>query len=150
MRQKQQENEDLFFMKQALIQAKAAADKGEVPIGAVVVCQGKVIARAHNLTQTLNDVTAHAEMQVITAAENTIDGKYLPNCTLYVTLEPCVMCAAAMAWAHVGKLVFGAQDDKCGYQRLSQRILHPKTEIKQGVLQEECSELIKQFFEDKR
>jgi tRNA(adenine34) deaminase len=141
---------DDFFMKQALNEAKKAEAKGEVPIGAVVVCKGQIIARAHNLTETLNDVTAHAEMQAITAAANTLGGKYLTQCTLYVTVEPCVMCAGAIAWSQMGRLVFGASDEKRGYRRYAPDALHPKTEVVSGILEEECASLMKDFFKGKR
>ena len=119
--------DDNFYMKQALMEAEKAAARGEVPVGAVVVCRDRIIARTHNLTEILNDVTAHAEMQAITAAANALGGKYLTDCTLYVTVEPCVMCAGAIAWAQTGRLVFGAEDEKRGYQRLAPQALHPKT-----------------------
>ena len=135
--------DDTYFMKQALIEAGKAAERGEVPVGAV-------IARAHNLTETLNDVTAHAEMQVITAAANVLGGKYLNECTLYVTVEPCVMCAGAIAWAQTGKLVFGAEDDKRGYQRYAAQALHPKTVVVKGILADECAALMKEFFASRR
>lgn len=137
-------------MKQALQEAKRAFEKGEVPVGAVVVCQDRIIARSHNLTETLNDVTAHAEMQAITAAANYLGGKYLVNCTLYVTVEPCVMCAGAIAWAQMGRLVFGATDDKRGFQRYAPNALHPKTSVLQGVLEEECAALMRYFFKRRR
>ena len=143
-------NEDIQYMKQALLEAEKAAKRGEIPVGAVVVCQGRVIARAHNLTETLTDVTAHAEMQAITAAANYLGGKYLTNCTLYVTVEPCVMCSGAIAWSQLGRLVFGAADEKRGYQRYAPQALHPKTIVEQGVLAEECGQLMKDFFKKKR
>ena len=129
--------DDNYFMNQALAEAKLAFDKDEVPIGAVVVCNKRIIARAHNLTETLNDVTAHAEMQAITAAANVLGGKYLDECTLYVTIEPCPMCAGALGWAQMQRIVFGADDKKKGYSLFSTSVLHPKTEITQGVLVEE-------------
>ncbi len=141
---------DTYFMKQALIEAQKAADRGEIPVGAVVVCKERIIARAHNLTEALNDVTAHAEMQAITAAANVLGGKYLNDCTLYVTVEPCVMCAGAIAWAQTGKLVFGAEDEKRGYQRYAANALHPKTEVVKGVLAEKCATLMKEFFVARR
>jgi tRNA(adenine34) deaminase len=141
---------DEYFMKKAFSEAIQAFEKGEIPIGAVVVANGKIIARAHNLTETLNDVTAHAEMQAITAAANFLGGKYLNDCTLYVTLEPCVMCAGALAWAQIGKIVFGASDEKRGFKKFAPQSLHPKTEIYGGVLGIECSELIQEFFKNKR
>lgn len=142
--------DDTYFMKQALQEADNAAAKGEVPVGAVIVCKGRIIARAFNLTETLTDVTAHAEMQAITAAANILGGKYLNDCTLYVTVEPCVMCAGAIAWAQMGKLVFGAEDEKRGYQRYAPDALHPKTEVVKGLLAEECGERMKTFFRSKR
>lgn len=137
-------------MQQALQEARKAAEAGEVPVGAVVVCRDRIIARAHNLTETLNDVTAHAEMQAITAAANALGGKYLTDCTLYVTVEPCVMCAGAIAWAQMGKLVFGAVDEKRGYRRYAPQALHPKTEVVTGVKAEECAQLMKDFFKKRR
>ena len=142
--------DDTYFMKQALVEARKAGERGEVPIGAVVVCKGRIIARAHNLTETLNDVTAHAEMQAITAAANVLGGKYLNECTLYVTVEPCVMCAGAIAWAHTAKLVFGTEDEKRGYQKYAAQALHPKTVVVKGVLTDECAGLMKDFFLSKR
>ena len=142
--------DDNYFMNQALAEAKLAFEKDEVPIGAVVVCNNRIIARAHNLTETLNDVTAHAEMQAITAAANVLGGKYLDECTLYVTIEPCPMCAGALGWAQMQRIVFGADDKKKGYSLFSTSVLHPKTEITPGVLAEECSVLMKAFFEKRR
>lgn len=142
--------DDSYYMKQALFEAQKAADRGEVPVGAVVVCKGRIIARAHNLTETLNDVTAHAEMQAITAAASTLGGKYLNECTLYVTVEPCVMCVGAIAWAQTGRLVFGAEDEKRGYQRYAPLALHPKTEVVKGVLADESAALMKSFFAARR
>lgn len=142
--------DDTYFMKQALSEAKQAFEKDEVPIGAVVVCNNRIIARAHNLTETLNDVTAHAEMQAITAAANVLGGKYLDECTLYVTIEPCPMCAGALGWAQLQRIVYGAADPKRGYTKFSTKVLHPKTEVNNGVLAEECGELMKVFFEKKR
>ena len=126
--------DDNYFMKQALLEAEKAFELGEVPVGAVVVCKERIIARSHNLTETLTDVTAHAEMQAITAAASAIGGKYLSDCTLYVTVEPCVMCAGAIAWAQMGALVFGAEDEKRGYQRYAPQALHPKTVVRKGVM----------------
>lgn len=134
------------YMRQALQEAQAAATQGEVPIGAVVVAGGRVIARAHNLTETLGDVTAHAEMQALTAAASALSGKYLDRCTLYVTVEPCPMCAAALRWAQLGTLVYGAPDPKRGYTTLGPRLLHPKTEIIRDILSEECATLMRTFF----
>jgi len=142
--------DDAYFMRKAFAEAVIAFDAGEIPVGAVVVSNGKIIARAHNLTETLNDVTAHAEMQAITAAANFLGGKYLNDCTLYVTLEPCVMCAGALGWSHIGKIVFGAADEKRGFYRFAPRALHPKTEITGGVLEIECAELMQEFFKQKR
>ncbi len=144
------EMDDTYYMKMALQEAEKAGERGEVPVGAVVVCKGRIIARAHNLTETLTDVTAHAEMQAITAAASTLGGKYLNECTLYVTVEPCVMCAGAIAWAQTGRLVFGAADEKRGYQRYAPQALHPKTEVVQGVMADECAALMKHFFAARR
>jgi tRNA(adenine34) deaminase len=141
---------DEFFMKEALKEAKKAFEKDEIPVGAVIVCNNKVIARAHNLTEQLNDVTAHAEMQAYTSAANYMGGKYLNDCTLYVTLEPCCMCAGAAYWTQIGTIVFGAKDLKRGYTLISKKILHPKTSIKTGVMEHECSRLISDFFVQKR
>jgi len=140
---------DEYFMKKALQEAEMAFEKGEIPVGAIVVIDNKVIARSHNLTELLNDVTAHAEMQSITAAANFIGGKYLKNCTLYVTLEPCQMCAGALYWSQISKIVFGARDEQRGYSSLGTQ-LHPKTQVIQGVLAEECGVLMKRFFAEKR
>ena len=137
-------------MKVALNEAKVAGVKGEVPIGAVIVCGGQVIARAHNLTETLNDVTAHAEMQAITMAADYLGGKYLTNCTLYVTVEPCVMCAGALGWSQISRVVFGASDPKRGFMAFAPNALHPKTEVVSGVLESECGELVSSFFKSKR
>ncbi len=144
-----QEN-NLHFMQQALQQARMAGEKDEVPIGAIVVCRDQIIARAHNLTETLTDVTAHAEMQAITAAASYLGGKYLDQCTLYVTVEPCPMCAAALAWSQLGRLVYGASDPKRGYTRFTPSLLHPKTQVVSGVLAEECGEIVTEFFRNKR
>ena len=137
-------------MKKAFSEALLAYEKGEVPVGAVVVSNQKIIARAHNLTETLNDVTAHAEMQAITAAANLLGGKYLNDCTLYVTLEPCVMCAGALEWSQMGKVVYGAADEKRGFRKFASKALHPKTEVLGGVWETECTELIQDFFQQKR
>jgi tRNA(adenine34) deaminase len=142
--------DDAYFMKQALIEADKAVAKGEVPVGAIIVCKGRIIARAYNLTETLNDVTAHAEMQAITAACNVLGGKYLNDCALYVSVEPCVMCAGAIAWAQTGRLIFGASDEKRGYRRYAPQALHPKTEVVSGIMADECSRKIKEFFLSKR
>ena len=141
---------DAFFMKEALRQAAEAAQKDEVPVGAVVVCQNRIIARAHNLTETLQDPTAHAEMQAITAAAHALGGKYLTDCILYVTLEPCPMCAAALRWARLKTLVYGASDPKRGYTIVSDELLHPKTEVIKGVLDKEAAALLQAFFQKKR
>jgi len=143
-------NPDDYFMKQALQEARQAANCDEVPVGAVIVCQGRIIARGHNLTETLNDVTAHAEMQAITAAAGFLGGKYLTDCTLYVTVEPCVMCAGALGWSQISRIVYGAGDEKRGYYRFAPNALHPKTEVVKGILEEECSRLMKEFFKAKR
>ena len=141
---------DAFYMRMALQEANAAAQDGEIPIGAVVVCGGRVVARAHNMTERLTDVTAHAEMQAITAAAAALGGKYLPDCTLYVTVEPCVMCAGALGWAQIGRIVFGAYDEKRGYQRYAPQALHPKTKVEGGILETECAALMKAFFTERR
>jgi tRNA(adenine34) deaminase len=138
------------FMKEALKEARAAFSKDEIPIGAIIVCQGKIIARAHNLTETLNDVTAHAEMQAITAAANHIGGKYLNECIMYVTVEPCIMCGAASYWSQLGVLVYGTPDEKMGYASLKENILHPKTKVLSGILEDECRQLMQAFFNTKR
>lgn len=143
-------NPDVYFMKQAIVEAQKAGERDEVPIGSVIVCQGRIIARGHNLTETLTDVTAHAEMQAITAAAQFLGGKYLTDCTLYVTLEPCVMCAGALGWAQINRIVYGATDEKRGFMRFAPTALHPKTEVVSGVLEEECSKLVKDFFIRKR
>lgn len=141
---------DIYYMKQALLEAQRAAERGEVPVGAVVVCKDRIIARAHNLTEALIDVTAHAEMQAITAAASFLGGKYLNECSLYVTVEPCIMCAGAIGWSQLGRLVFGAEDEKRGYQQFAPKALHPKTEVIKGVLAEESAALMKKFFSAKR
>jgi len=140
---------DTYFMKQALQEAQLAFDKNEVPIGAVIVIDNQIIARAHNLTETLNDVTAHAEMQAFTSAANFLGGKYLKNCTLYVTLEPCQMCAGASYWTQISKIVYGASEEKRGFLAM-RTSLHPKTKVSGGVLEEACSVLLKRFFIEKR
>ncbi len=141
---------DEHFMREALKEAQKAFDTGEVPVGAVVVCNGHIVARAHNLTERLNDVTAHAEMQAITSAANAIGGKYLPDCVLYVTLEPCVMCAGALAWAQIGSVVYGANDEKKGFTLIDEKLLHPKTTLRKGLMADESRELLQQFFKSKR
>lgn len=139
-----------YFMRMAYQQAQIAFDKDEVPVGAVVVFKERVIAKAHNLTETLNDVTAHAEMQAITAAANTLGGKYLKGCTLYVTLEPCVMCAGGLAWSQIDQIVYGAHDEKRGFSQVNQTILHPRTQVTAGIMETECSQILKDFFDKKR
>ena len=141
---------DERYMKMALEEAQAALAQDEIPVGAVVVANGQVIGRGHNLTETLHDVTAHAEMQAITAAAETLGGKYLTECALYVTVEPCVMCAGAIGWSQLGRLVYGASDEKRGFQRFAPEALHPKTEVVRGVLEGECAQLMKDFFKKKR
>ncbi|MBS9774775.1 MAG: nucleoside deaminase [Tenacibaculum sp.] len=141
--------DDVYFMKKALQQAEVAFEKGEVPVGAIIVFKNKIIAKAYNLTETLNDVTAHAEMQAYTSASDFLGGKYLKECTLYVTLEPCQMCAGASYWAQIGKIVYGASEPKLGFSVLKTK-LHPKTEVISGVLENECGELLKKFFSEKR
>ncbi len=145
-----QQEQDIRFMKMALDEAKAAAAEGEIPVGAIVVCKGMVIARAHNLTETLTDVTAHAEMQAITAAASYLGGKYLDQCTLYVTLEPCVMCAGAIGWSQLGRLVYGAGDPKRGYSVFAPGALHPKTAVASSILADECGGIVQEFFRAKR
>lgn len=142
---------DIRFMRLALEEARRAYDEDEIPIGALVTCKGQIVARAHNLTETLNDVTAHAEMQAITAAANTLGGKYLPDCTLYVTVEPCIMCAGAIGWSQIRRIVFGASDEKRGYHVIAGKSpFHPKAQIVSGVLAEEAATLRQQFFRNKR
>ncbi|MBP1630577.1 MAG: tRNA-specific adenosine deaminase [Bacteroidetes bacterium] len=142
--------DDNYYMQEALKEAKLAYDMDEVPIGAVIVCRDRIIARAHNLTERLNDVTAHAEMQAFTAAANAIGGKYLNDCTLYVTMEPCVMCAGASYWAQIGKIVYGAKDERRGVSSKGIYVYHPKTIVVSGLLEKECSDLVKDFFKKKR
>jgi tRNA(adenine34) deaminase len=144
------QNKKVLYMKAAFAEAKKALDKQEVPVGAVVVCNDIIIARAHNLTETLNDPTAHAEMQAITAAANWLGGKYLTDCTLYVTLEPCSMCAAAMGWSQLAVLIYGASDEKKGFTTISGSLLHPKTKVESGILEEECREILRKFFKSRR
>jgi tRNA(adenine34) deaminase len=141
---------DEQYMKQALQEAHKAFSEGEVPIGAIIVCRGQVIARGHNLTERLHDVTAHAEMQAITAATEYLGGKYLTDCTLYVTVEPCIMCAGALGWSQIPRIVYGAGDDKRGFLRFAPQALHPRCEVVSGVLEEECATLMKSFFQKKR
>ncbi|KIP56646.1 nucleoside deaminase [Prevotella pectinovora] len=144
------ENQDEQFMRKALVEAQAAFDEGEIPVGAIVVCRGRIISRAHNLTETLTDVTAHAEMQAITAAANALGGKYLTDCTLYVTVEPCPMCAGAIGWAQIPRIAYGAPDEKRGYRRFAPDVLHPKATAIGGVLEEECRTLMQEFFKKRR
>ena len=146
----EEKNKDEMYMRKALAEAQQAFDEGEIPIGAVVVCKDQVIARAHNLTETLIDPTAHAEMQAITMAANALGGKYLTDCTLYVTVEPCPMCAGAIGWAQVPRIVYGAPDPKRGYREYAPRGMHPKSECKGGILEEECRQLMQEFFKSKR
>lgn len=141
---------DEYFMKQALMEAIKAYESDEIPVGAIVVCNNRIIARSHNLTERLNDVTAHAEMQAITAATNFLGGKYLIDCTLYVTLEPCNMCAGALAWSQISRIVYGAKDEKRGYSRFSPNPLHPRTKVLSGIMETESSNLIRDFFAHKR
>lgn len=141
---------DERYMKMALEEARVAFAQDEIPVGAVVVAHGQVVGKGHNLTETLHDVTAHAEMQAITAAAETLGGKYLTGCTLYVTVEPCVMCAGAIGWSQLGRLVYGATDEKRGFKKFAPEALHPKTEVLSGVLEDECVQLMKDFFKKKR
>jgi tRNA(adenine34) deaminase len=141
---------DAYFMRQALNEAQKAYDAGEVPVGAVIVCDGRIIARGFNQTERLSDVTAHAEIIALTAATEYLGSKYLDECDLYVTLEPCPMCAGALAWAQLKRLVFAASDDKRGFMRFGKEMLHPKTKVELGIMQDECSEMIKRFFKEKR
>jgi len=145
-----QQESDERFMRMALAEAQKAREAGEIPIGAVVVCKERIISRAHNLTETLCDVTAHAEMQAITAAANTLGGKYLTDCTLYVTVEPCTMCAGAIGWAQIPRIVYGCNDEKRGFHEYAPRALHPKAVCIGGVMEEECRELMQQFFKERR
>jgi len=149
-RKSYERNSHEFFMNEALKEAYLALEEDEVPVGAVVVCQNRIIARGHNLTETLTDVTAHAEMQAFTAASGYLGGKYLDECTLYVTVEPCVMCAGAAFWTQLETLVYGANDEKRGFRLVKQPLLHPKTKVISGILEKECSELMKSFFKKKR
>ena len=150
MNPEEQQKKDERYMQMALDEAHVAFEKGEIPIGAVIVCKDHVISRAHNLTETLCDVTAHAEMQAITAAANTLGGKYLTECTLYVTVEPCTMCAGAIGWAQIPRIVYGAADEKRGYHLLAPNALHPKATVTAGILEEECRLLMQTFFKQKR
>ena len=150
MIEQDQQKKDERFMQMALDEARIAYEAGEIPIGAVVVCKDRVISRAHNLTETLCDVTAHAEMQAITAAANTLGGKYLTECTLYVTVEPCVMCAGAIGWAQIPRIVYGAADEKRGYHEYAPKAMHPKAIVVGGVLEEDCRQLMVDFFKSRR
>ena len=141
---------DEKYMREALKEARYAAEEGEIPVGAVIVCRDRIIARTHNLTETLHDVTAHAEMQAITAAADALGGKYLHDCTLYVTLEPCIMCAGALGWSQVSRIVYGAEDPRRGFSLLAPNALHPKTQITKGILADECLNLVTNFFKNKR
>ena len=146
----EQQEKDKKYMQLAIDEARLAYAKGEIPIGCVVVCKDRIVARAHNLTETLCDVTAHAEMQAITAAANTLGGKYLTDCTLYVTVEPCPMCAGALGWSQIPRIVYGCGDEKRGYQEYAPRALHPKTNVTGGILEEECRQLMQDFFRQRR
>lgn len=148
--QEEQTNRDEYFMRLAIAEAKAAFEEGEIPVGAVIVAGGRVIARAHNQTETLHDVTAHAEMLAITSAASLLGGKYLPGCTLYVTVEPCVMCAGALGWAQISRIVYGATDDKRGYSVFAPHALHPRAKVNSGVLEAECKALMQSFFASRR
>ena len=150
MNAEEQRKKDEFYMQRALDEARSAYQEGEIPIGAVIVCKDRIIARSHNLTETLCDVTAHAEMQAITSAANLLGGKYLTDCTLYVTVEPCTMCAGAIGWAQIPRIVFGAADEKRGYQQYAPHALHPKATITGGILEDECRQLMQEFFKSKR
>lgn len=143
-------DDDIRYMRMALEEAQKAYKQGEIPVGCIIVCQGRIVGRGYNLTEALTDVTAHAEIQAITAASQTLGGKYLPECTIYVTLEPCVMCAGAIGWAQIKRLVFGASDEKRGYRIFAPKALHPKCSVTAGVLEQDCQQLLKQFFNSKR
>lgn len=144
------DSKDEQYMRKALHEAETAFAEGEVPVGAIIVCKGQIIARTHNLTEMLHDVTAHAEMQAITSAAEQIGGKYLPDCTLYVTVEPCIMCAGAIGWAQIKRIVYGAKDEKRGYSEYAPKAFHPKAEVTGGILETECKELMQRFFKSKR
>ena len=146
----EQQKKDEFYMQRALDEARQAYREGEIPIGAIIVCKDRILSRAHNLTETLCDVTAHAEMQAITAAANALGGKYLTECTLYVTVEPCVMCAGAIGWAQIPRIVYGTADEKRGFHEYAPRAMHPKAEIVGGVLEDECRQLMQDFFQSRR
>lgn len=144
------DSKDEQYMRKALHEAETAFAEGEVPVGAIIVCKGQIIARTHNLTEMLHDVTAHAEMQAITSAAEQIGGKYLPDCTLYVTVEPCIMCAGAIGWAQIKRIVYGAKEEKRGYSEYAPKAFHPKAEVTGGILETECKELMQRFFKSKR
>lgn len=146
----EQLKKDEHYMRMALAEAETAFDADEIPVGAIIVCKDRIISRAHNLTETLCDVTAHAEMQAITAAANALGGKYLADCTLYVTVEPCTMCAGAIGWAQIRRIVYGAPDDKKGFRKYAPQVIHPKATVTGGILESECSRLMQSFFESKR
>jgi len=146
----EQQKKDEFYMQRALDEARQAYREGEIPIGAIIVCKDRILSRAHNLTETLCDVTAHAEMQAITAAANALGGKYLTDCTLYVTVEPCVMCAGAIGWAQIPRIVYGTADEKRGFHEYAPRAMHPKAEVVGGVLEDECRQLMQDFFQSRR
>lgn len=146
----EQQKKDEFYMQRALDEARQAYREGEIPIGAIIVCKDRILSRAHNLTETLCDVTAHAEMQTITAAANALGGKYLTDCTLYVTVEPCVMCAGAIGWAQIPRIVYGTADEKRGFHEYAPRAMHPKAEVVGGVLEDECRQLMQDFFQSRR
>ena len=146
----EQQKKDEFYMQRALDEARQAYREGEIPIGAIIVCKDRILSRAHNLTETLCDVTAHAEMQAITAAANALGGKYLTECTLYVTVEPCVMCAGAIGWAQIPRIVYGTADEKRGFHEYAPRAMHPKAEVVGGVLEDECRQLMQDFFQSRR
>ncbi len=146
----EQQKQDEYFMERALMEAEEAFKAGEIPVGAVVVCQGRIIARAHNLTETLTDVTAHAEMQAVTMAANELGGKYLQDCTLYVTVEPCIMCAGALGWSQMKRIVYGCKDEKRGYSVYAPKALHPRANVSYGILEEKCRELMQRFFKERR
>jgi len=150
MSTEEQSKKDLYYMQRALAEAEVAYKEGEIPIGAVVVCRDRIIARAHNLTETLNDVTAHAEMQAITMAANELGGKYLQDCTLYVTVEPCIMCAGAIGWAQLRRIVYGCPDEKRGYHEYAPKAFHPKANVTYGVMENECRALMQRFFQERR
>ena len=150
MTTEEQQKKDEFYMQRALDEARQAYREGEIPIGAIIVCKDRILSRAHNLTETLCDVTAHAEMQAITAAANALGGKYLTECTLYVTVEPCVMCAGAIGWAQIPRIVYGTADEKRGFYEYAPRAMHPKAEVVGGVLEDECRQLMQDFFQSRR